>query len=156
MYSDVWGPTPVHSIDGFCYNVIFLDHFSKYVWLCPIKLKSNGALLFPISQNLVENQFDTKIKTMYSDKGGDFIKLCTYLQNHDISHLTTPPHTHEHNGLSERKHRHLTETARCLMSLTSLPSQFWSHAFLTPTYLINRLPTHVLNMSTPYHVLLKN
>jgi hypothetical protein len=105
---------------------------------------------------LVEKQFNTKIKTFYSDNGGEFIKLRTYLQNHGISHFTTPPHTPEHNGLSERKHRHHTETARCLINQASLPPQFWSHAFLTAAYLINRLPTPVLNMSTPYHILFKH
>lgn len=64
VYSDVWGP---HTC------------FSKYVGLYPMKLKSNVALLFPIFQKLVENQFNIKIKTLYSDNGGEFIKLRTYL-----------------------------------------------------------------------------
>ncbi|PNY00673.1 retrovirus-related Pol polyprotein from transposon TNT 1-94 [Trifolium pratense] len=153
VYSDVWGPAPVYSIDDFRYYVIFIDHYSKYVWLYPMKFKSDVALLFPIFKNLVEKQFKTKIKTLYSDNGGEFIKLRSFLQNHGISHLTTPPHTPEHNGLSERKHRHLTETARCLLNQASLPTQFWSFAFLTAAYLINRLPTPGLNMSTPYHIL---
>ncbi|PNX72737.1 retrovirus-related Pol polyprotein from transposon TNT 1-94, partial [Trifolium pratense] len=153
VYSDVWGPAPVYSIDGFRYYVIFVDHFSKYVWLYPIKLKSDVSLIFPTFKNLVEKQFNTKIKTVFSDNGGEFIKLRAYLQNHGISHLTTPPHTPEHNGLSERKHRHLTETARCLINQASLPAKFWSYAFLTAAYLINRLPTPTLNMNTPYHIL---
>ncbi|RHN41157.1 putative RNA-directed DNA polymerase [Medicago truncatula] len=39
VYSDVWGPAPFNSIDGFRYYVIFIDHFSKYVWLYPMKFK---------------------------------------------------------------------------------------------------------------------
>lgn len=87
-----------------------------------MKLKSNVALLFPIFQKLVENEFNTKIKTLYSDNGGEFIKLRTYLQNHGISHFTTPPRTPKHNGLSKRKHCHLTETMRWLMKQASIPS----------------------------------
>ncbi|XP_019183729.1 PREDICTED: uncharacterized protein LOC109178647 [Ipomoea nil] len=34
VYTDVWGPTE-NSIDEFRYYVIFVDHFSKYIWLYP-------------------------------------------------------------------------------------------------------------------------
>lgn len=129
LYSDLWGPTPVNSIDGFRYYVIFVDHFSKSVWLYPLKLKSDVSIIFPIFKNLVERQFNSQIKTLYSDNGGEYIKLRPFLQANGISHLTTPPHTPEHNGLSERKHRHLTETARCLLNHASLPPIYWSFAF---------------------------
>lgn len=78
VQSDVWGPAPFNSIDGFRYYVIFIDHFSKYVWFYPMKLKSDVSLFFPIFKNLVEKQFTTKIKTFYSDNGGEFIKLRSF------------------------------------------------------------------------------
>ena len=59
LYSDLWGPALVNSIDGFCYYVIFMDHFSKYVWLYPLKLKSDVSIIFPIFKNLVERQFNS-------------------------------------------------------------------------------------------------
>jgi hypothetical protein len=39
--SDLWGPTPIVSNDGFHYYVIFYDHYSKYTWIYFLKLKSN-------------------------------------------------------------------------------------------------------------------
>jgi hypothetical protein len=45
---DVWGFAHVYSIDSFLYHVTFLDHFSKYGWLYPMKLKSDVALPFLI------------------------------------------------------------------------------------------------------------
>ncbi|WVZ00780.1 hypothetical protein V8G54_026849 [Vigna mungo] len=62
-----------------------------------------------------------KIKTLYSDNGGEFIKLRNFLQANGISHLTTPPHNPEHNGHAEHKHHHLTKTAKCLLYHDSLP-----------------------------------
>ena len=35
VYIDVWVPSPVSSVDNFSFYVIFLHHFSKYVWLYP-------------------------------------------------------------------------------------------------------------------------
>nr|KYP33681.1 Retrovirus-related Pol polyprotein from transposon TNT 1-94 [Cajanus cajan] len=153
VFSDVWGPTSVTSINGHSYYVIFIDLFSKYVWLYPIKFKSYVSTIFPIFKSLVENQLNTKIKTLYTDNGGEDIKLRSFLQHHGITHLTTPPHTPEHNGLSERKHRHLLETARCLLHHASLPLHLWSYALQTAAYLINRMPTRRLHMKSPLQVL---
>lgn len=38
LFSDVW-TSPVHSIDGYKYYVIFVDHFTHYVWLYPLRKK---------------------------------------------------------------------------------------------------------------------
>jgi hypothetical protein len=61
IYTDVWGPASVESIDQNKYFVIFVDHFTKYIWLYPIKYKSNVFTIFPTFKNLVENYFKTKI-----------------------------------------------------------------------------------------------
>lgn len=102
---------------------------------------------------LAETKFKHKICNLYSDNGGEFIALRHYLASHGISHLTTPPHTPEHNGLSERKHRHIVETGLSLLSLAHMPLQYWPFAFATAIYLINRLPTPILSNSTPFQKL---
>ncbi|GJU90676.1 ribonuclease H-like domain-containing protein [Tanacetum coccineum] len=49
------------------------------------------------------------------------------------------------NGVAERNHKHLLNTARALMFLGGLPLNMWPESVLTATYLINRLPTVVLS-----------
>ena len=85
----------------------------------------------------------------------EFIKLRSFLTQQGISHFTTPPHTPELNATAERRHRHIVETGRTLLYHANLPQKFWSFAFLTATYLINRLPTPVLDMQSPYEILHK-
>ena len=53
----------------------------------------------------------------------------------------------------ERKHRHVVETSLTLLSHSSLPHHFWVDAFETACYLINRLPTPVLNNKSPFELL---
>ena len=79
--------------------------------------------------------------------------MSTFLATHGISHQTSPPHTPEHNGFSEHHHRHIVETSLALLSQASFSLSFWSYAFIITTYLINRLPTSTLKMSSPYHKL---
>ncbi|CAA7053046.1 unnamed protein product [Microthlaspi erraticum] len=99
---------------------------------------------------LVENRFQHKIRNLYSDNGGEFIALRSFLSAHGISHLTSPPHTPEHNGISERKHRHIVETGLTLLHQASIPTTYWTYAFATAVYLINRLPTPVIAHQSPY------
>lgn len=56
-------------------------------------------------KELVENHFQQRIGTLFSKNGGEFLALKSYLQVQGISHLTSPPHTPEHNSAAERKHR---------------------------------------------------
>ena len=126
---------------------MLVDHYSRYTWPYPLKLKSQVKETFKAFKLLVKNHFSTKIGTLYSDNGGEFIALRHLLSDAGIS----PPHTPEHNGISERKHKHVVETGLTLLTHASMQKQYWSYAFSTATYLINHLPTAVLGMDSPFH-----
>ena len=40
-----------------------------------------------------------------------------------------------------------------LLATTSLPMKFWLYPFQTATFLINRLPTKVLNLQSPFQII---
>ncbi|KAJ9550636.1 hypothetical protein OSB04_014681 [Centaurea solstitialis] len=149
LFSDVWCSL-VTSYDNYKYYIIFVDHYTKYIWLFPLKNKSDSLATFICFQRLVENYFNRKIKQVFSDNGGEYIKLSSHFSSCGISHLTSPPHTPEHNGYPEHRHRHIVETGLALLSHATLPVTFWPFAFTTAAYLINRLPTPTLNNSSPF------
>jgi histone deacetylase 1/2 len=64
------------------------------------------------------------------------------------------PHAHQQNGAAEHKHRHTVEVGLALLSHASMPLKFWGEAFITATYLINRIPSKVINHITPLKHLL--
>ena len=37
VHSDVWDPTPITSINGHRYYVIFVDDFTRFTWFFPLK-----------------------------------------------------------------------------------------------------------------------
>ena len=115
-----------------------------------LKLKSQVKDTFKAFKALVENQFSTKLGSLYSDNGGEYIGLRSFLTANGISHLTSPLHTPEHNGIAERKHRHIVETGLTLLSQAGVHQTYWPYVFATAVFLINRLPSPVLNNSSPY------
>lgn len=70
-----------------------------------------------------------------------------------IVHHSSCMDTPQQNGVTERKNRHLLEVTRSLMMATNVPNQFWGEAVLSATYLINRMPSRVLNFNTPHSTL---
>jgi hypothetical protein len=154
IFSDVW-TAPMYSIDGFKYYIVFIDHFTCYTWFYPLQHKSDVKPTFIRFKAIVENYFNHKSITFYSDNGGEFTALKDFFQLHGISHHTFAPHTPEHNGISKRKHQHIVETGLSLPTHTSLPQKFWSFAFSTTIYFINRMPSWSLQYFSPFELIFK-
>jgi hypothetical protein len=93
----------------------------------------------------------TKKFLPFSLGGSEYKKLNSFFTKVGIAHHVSCPHTHQQNGLAERKHRHVVEVGLSLLARASMPLKFWDEAFTTTAYLINRLPSHVINFDTPLH-----
>ena len=55
--------------------------------------------------------------------------------------------------MAERKNRHILETARALLIGSKAPGRYWDDVVVTAVYLINRMPSKVLDFKTPLQVL---
>ena len=130
VHSDLWGPAPVVSVNGFRYYMLFVDHYSRFNWLYPLKSKFEAFTKFVHFNAMVTNQFSLKIKTFRSDRGGEFTsnEFKSYLSNYGINHQLSCPHTPQQNGVVERKHRHIIETVITLLTQASLDYSFWTFA----------------------------
>ena len=102
----------------------------------------------------MENLLSTKIKYFQSDGALELTKgaFKFVLVDCGIIPRISCPHTQQQNGIVECRHRHITELGLSLMFHSSMPKPYWLKAFSTVAYLINRLPTSVLNSTSPYEV----
>ena len=126
VHSDVWGPTPVSSINEFKYYVLFVDQYTRFTWIYFLKHKSEVFPMFVKFKSMVETQFSSKLEILRSDRGGEYVskEFESYLFAHGILHQLSCPYTPQQNGLVERKHRHIIKTTITLLSKASLPFQY--------------------------------
>ena len=91
IYYDVWGPFKVPNLSGSCRFVTIIDDFTRMTWLCLIKTKDEVNLLFQNFHKMIETQYNTKLRVLWSDNGGEYQRsnLQKYLEGHHIIHQTT-------------------------------------------------------------------
>lgn len=132
-----------------------LDDFSRAVWVYFMIDKTQVASMLTAFFAYIKNHFAHTIKTIRSDNGGEFLNhtCSTLFSSLGVIHQQSCPHTPQQNGRVERKHRHLVQIARALLFNSGLPISFWGEALLTASFLINKLPTKILNWKCPYKVL---
>ena len=75
------------------------------------------------------------------------------MSSQGIIHQTSCVGTPQQNGVTERNNRDLLEKTRALMLHMNVPKRYWSHAVLTASYIINKLPSRVLEFKTPHEIL---
>ncbi|GJV72054.1 ribonuclease H-like domain-containing protein [Tanacetum coccineum] len=103
IHSDVW-TSPIPSLSGFKYYVLFLDHYSQFVWVYPLVNKSDVMSKFVLFRNYVRTQFKCEIKSFQCDHGGEFDnrRLHTLFAQNGIQFRFSCPQTSQQNGKSER------------------------------------------------------
>ena len=62
IHSDVWGPSPISSIGGSQYFVVFVDDYSHHNWIFHIKHRSELLQVYSNFAKMVETQFSKYIK----------------------------------------------------------------------------------------------
>ncbi|GJW93894.1 retrotransposon protein, putative, ty1-copia subclass [Tanacetum coccineum] len=143
IHTDVCGPFKIMSRQGASYFVTFTDDFSRYGYVYLLKHKHEVFETFKVFQKEVENQLGKTIKSLRSDRGGEYMsqEFLDHLKERWIIAHRTPPYTPQHNGVSERRNRTLLDMVRSMMSQTTLPKSFWDYALETAARILNMVST---------------
>jgi transposase InsO family protein len=152
VHSDLCGPMETKSIGQAKYFLLFVDDASRMSFVYFLKEKNQALQRFKEFRGMVENQTESKIKTLRTDNGGEFCsqQMESYLKAAGITHQKTNPYTPEQNGLCERFNRTIVERAKCLLFEAELDKSFWAEAVNTAVYLKNRSPASGLGQMTPF------
>ncbi|CAL1392560.1 unnamed protein product [Linum trigynum] len=158
IHTDLWGPSPITSRNGYKYFALFIDHATRYTWVYFLHLKSDLYEVATEFLTMIRTQFGKNVKIIRSDPGGEFSSnpLLAYYKAHGILCQKSYPGVSQQNGVVERKNRHSVELTRALLLASSVPTRFWPEAVSTAIRLINYQVTPVLNNQSPHFALYGN
>ena len=153
LHSDIV-EMPRYSRQGYKYWVTLEDDYSRFVFITCLKRKSEAPTAIIQMIKAAMTAQDSKIpKQLLSDNGAEYLSksLQSYLAEHGIEHVTSPPYSPELNGIPERINRTLLDTVRTLLIDSGLPDAYWQDALATAAYVYNRTP-HSATGTTPYQL----
>ena len=120
-----------------------------------MKTKDEVNLLFQKFHKMIETQYNAKVRVLRSDNGGEYqsFDLQKYLEEHDIIHQTTCSNSPQQNGVVERKNWHLLKVVHASLIAAKIPISCWGKAITYAAYLINRVPSNLIDFKTPLQAL---
>ncbi|MGG7011633.1 UNVERIFIED_CONTAM: DDE-type integrase/transposase/recombinase, partial [Limosilactobacillus fermentum] len=154
LHTDLW-QSPFPSVTGFKFYMILLDDFSHYLWVFPLRHKSDATSHLNSFVAYMKNHFNTTIKTVQCDNGTEYRNspLKNIFDSLGILFRYSCPHTSQQNGRAERTLRTLNNTVRTLLFQAQLSPEFWVEALHMAAHLFNIIPTTTLNTAIPHTIL---
>ena len=132
---------------GFRYFVTFVDDYSRTTWFYLMKIRSELFSNLCAFYAEIHTQFHVYVQSLRSYNAKEYVseQFQSFMLQNGILHQTSCVDTSSQNGVAERKNRHLLETTRALLFQMHVPKHFWADAVSTACFLINRMPSSVLN-----------
>lgn len=134
------------------YFLTIVDDFSRFTWIILLKGKHEVQLQVQRFVFMIETQFGSRVKQIRTDNGPEF-SLPQFYGSRRILHQKSCVATPQQNGRVERKHQHILNVARALLFQSKLPKKYWGYATPHAVYIINRVPSKLLDYKTPYEKL---
>jgi len=154
VHTDVCGPFRTRSPQGEEYFILFIDDFSRMVWLGLMKHKDEAFEKFKYFKALAENEPDHKIKCLRSDRGGEFTsnEFFDFCEEHGIRREFSTARTPQQNGVVERMNRMVQQMARAMLDESGTPATFWGEAAFAAVVILNKTNVRVNSTQTPHEL----
>jgi hypothetical protein len=151
IHLDLW-TSPVVNVSGSKYYLVILDDYTHYLWTFPLKLKSDTFTTLSYFFAYVSTQFGRTVKAIQCDNGCEFdnSSTCFFLLSNGTQLRMSCPYTSPQNGKVERIIHSVNNVIHTLLIQASLPGRYWAEGLHTATYLLNHLPTTVIQAACPH------
>lgn len=153
MHADISGPFHIEGYSRERYWAVFIDDFTQYAWVFPVKHRYDFLNCFKSVLDTAERP-ERRCYNLHIDKAGENIstEVQAFCKDHGIALSATATEQHEQNGIAERLNgvilERLTEVLAGLDEEV-VPSKYWPILLQSVMYLRNRSPSSVIG-KTPY------
>ena len=105
VHADLCCPMQTKSFGGSRYFLLFTDDYTRMSWVYFLQFKSETFEAFKKFKALVEKQSGSCIKTLRTDRGGEFLsqEFIHFCEEEGLHRELTAPNTLEQNGVAEQK-----------------------------------------------------
>ena len=158
VHTDICGPFSHETPTRSRYFIYFLDEFSHYSLIRFFQTRDETPKALMDMVQLVERQYDVKVKKIQCDNAGEFFstKFKEQLRSLGIQQKFSIAYIHKTNGTAEPFNRTICGSARALLYHSQLPSTLWAEAVAHGTFTKNRIPHAALNGTTPFTIVSKH
>jgi transposase InsO family protein len=134
--------------------MLIIDDYSRLTWVAFLKEKSKEFEKFKIFKALTKTQTGKRLKTVRSDRGGDFMSrdFKEFYDEHGIKREYTIPRTPKQNGVVERQNRTVQEMARSMMNEKNIGQTYLVEAIHTTFHVLNKAHLRPQSEKTPYEL----
>ena len=139
IHIDICGHISPPTLGGSWYFFLIIDDFSRLTWVSMLHCKSDAFEAFKHFKKLAETEKGKKIKTLRSDRGGEFTldEFSKYFLEYGIKRQLTAPNSPQQNGAVERKNITVVSMVRSMLKAKDLPRELWGEGVNTAVYILN-------------------
>jgi hypothetical protein len=162
VHSDIWGPSPILSAGGAAYFVLFVDDYSRFMWVYPLQrrihlydayetFRVSAMAMFKSDIVTLHHTQPTDIGTLQSDNAKEYEKLARIITPKYQTRVTfSNAYSPNQNAVAERRIGLVVQKMRALLIEGSLPKFLWATALEYASWLINITPSSSNGGKSPY------
>lgn len=123
LYEDLCGPISPPTPAGNRYFMLFVDDFTRVMWVYMMKTKDEAFSVFNKFRISVETETGEKLKTFRTDRGGESLskQFTAYCEETGLNRHYTTPYSPQQNGVVERRNRTVVEMGRSILKSIHVP-----------------------------------
>ena len=113
IHCDIWGPYYTSAPHGHQYFVTIVDDYTRFKWVFLLEQKSDVITVIPRFFNMVETQFNCRIKGFKSENAKELAFTKFFSEKRVLNHYYCVDRPQQ-NSVVGRKHQNLLNVVRAL------------------------------------------
>ena len=90
IHSNIWGLARISTLSGARYFVTFIDECTRMTWISLLSNKRDVSVVFQEFYKMVSNQYQSKIRVLQSDNGGEYLNSTLKFFSKNMTFVTKP------------------------------------------------------------------